>query len=211
MAKVNTKSKPKSAYELKMLEAISRHQAVQEQKAIKQLDNLEVVNSLLEQQDDIVLDGLLQTLEKAYSKPIYAINFNGSSSKLIAICNALTFAPKGVRELIPASMYTLLNDRIRDSIIENSGRFPYYRKPVELEMSDGTTRIFDEESSVRAMQGEKANLEKLNASLFLASMSLNLQADVEVTSQAYDREWSRALSKAQKEATLAEVLEEAVA
>ena len=208
MAKVK---QPKSAYEIKMAEAIIAHKALQEQKAIAQLDNPEVVNSLLETQDDIILDGMISQLSKAYNKPIYAINFNGSSSKVIAIASALTFAPKEVRALIPTQLYTLFSERIRDGLIENSGRFPYYRKPVTLDMSDGTTRVFDEESSAIAMAGEKANLPKLNASLFLAKMALGLIADVEVTQSAYDREWNRLSAKAHKDATLAEVLEDAVA
>lgn len=204
--------KPKlTAYQIKAQEAIDAQMKANETKAIAQLENPEVVNALIEQQDDVMLDGMLAELEKAYGKPVYAINFNGSASKVIAIANALTFAPKGVRELIPASMYTLLSERVRDSIIENSGRFPYFRKPVMLEMADGTVQEFDKESSEVAMNGTRANLDKLNASLFLAKMSLGLNGDVEVTEIAYNSEWNRAIIKAEKDKLSDTLLEEAVA
>ncbi len=204
------KSKQKSEFELRVDALVEQAKKVAEAKNIKLLEEPAYVNLLMASKDNEILDGIIAHLQEAYGEEKIYVGymFDEITEKIITIANKLTYAKSSVRELIDDKYYKILNRPICDMIRETYGRLPFFKEAQNLELVTGEIKVLDPESVGRNLLGKPTDIAGLNTALSIASSTLGLISQRQVTQDKADEAWTTAVAKATAELELHELKNE---
>lgn len=175
---------------------------------IKRLQTATGAELFINQEDVTKLMAIRADIEKATAKPIYpGFRFDQTSELIIAIASGLQFAGKDAREHL-ASYYEVFTPGIRDTILGAYGNLPYIKRPTLLDIEgDGVLKEMDPDGIEYALEGQPADIEKLQVVCEMVQDSLGLIGTMNITQAKQDRAWSDAKKKVLKQQLLEEYKE----